>query len=86
LVGDFCHFLNGVALARASRQSVKRQDNDTGSSLTMSDCHLVEPPVMSDNNTFRRLCQRENALIAVAPADIPGIDDVKTALDQPLDD
>jgi len=52
----------------------------------MSDCHLAEPPVMSDNNTFRRLCQRENALIAVAPADIPGIDDVKTALDQPLDD
>ena len=30
--------------------------------------------------------ERENALIAVASADILGIDDVKTALDQPLDD
>jgi uncharacterized membrane protein YcjF (UPF0283 family) len=75
-----------LVLARASRQSVKRQDNDTGSGLTMSNCHFAEPPVMSDNDTFRRLCQRENSLVAVAPADILGIDDVKTALDQPLDD
>ena len=86
LVGDFRHLLDGVTLTRARGESIEREDDDTGSGLTMPYGHLAESPIVRDHDTFSRLCQRENAFIAVASADVLGIHDVEAALDQSLDD
>src|SRR5712671_3427893 len=86
LIGDFRDLLDRVAIARGARQSVERQDDDAGSSLTMPNCHLAKSPVVGNDDTSGRLRQCENTLVAIASADVLGIDDVEATLDQPFDD
>jgi hypothetical protein len=69
LFGDFRHPLDRETLARAGGQGVQRQDDDAGSGPTMANSHLGKSPVVGDDDTSGRLRQRENALVAVAPAD-----------------
>jgi len=56
LVSDFRHLLDSVTLTHARGESIERENDDTGSGLTMPYGHLAESPIASDHDTFSRLC------------------------------